>query len=203
MSLWQVILQIAINVVSNIATPSILKALKHLYLTLTTKLIKVGQAFNQAISRTHSLAASKLNIDYFAEKGVQAFTFLAIGVLRVGLVCFWLVLINYQLNIILGHINDIKLNSLATSQVETCYCPTPTNSISTRSTLQPRYLPRNCPQPYGIRRQYPAESVLFTTESPLAFDCSPARRGRKSKRLMQPCSAEISVRSTSGYVFSD
>jgi len=187
----------AINVISNIATPSIRKASKHIYLILTTKLIKVGQAFNQGISRTYSLVSAKLNIDYFVERAVEGISFLVIGVLRVAVVCFWLFLINYQLNRIFGHVGDVRPNAFAASQVGTCYCPTPTNSIPTRSTLQPSYLPHDCPQPYDIRQQYPAQSVLFTTENPV-FDCAPPRKGRKSKRLIQPCSVEISVPSTDG-----
>jgi hypothetical protein len=200
MSFWQVILQVAINVVSNIATPSILKASKHAYLTSTRKLLKAGQVFCQSISKTYSLAAAKLKLEYFAENAVRGISFLVIGVCRVALVCFWLFLINHGLQTIMGGVND----ALAGSQVDTCYCPTPTSTISTKPTMpgwQPRYLTRDCPQPYVVRRQSPARSVLDTTESPLVFDCSPARKGRKSKRPTQPCIADIPV-STGGYVFA-
>jgi hypothetical protein len=200
---WQALLvAYVLGVLSNISTPYIRKASRYVYLTLKTWLIKAVKAFCRASSKAYSLAVDKLSIDYFVGKVVQGFSFLLIGVCKVAYVGAFLFLINYHLNRITGHTNTVVPNAYANSQADTCYCPTPTNSIYSKSVIRPErqvsVLPYDCPRPYGIRPQYPAKSVLYTTERTRVGDCSPARKGRKIKGVVYPCTIDSTV-SIGGY----
>jgi hypothetical protein len=204
---WQALLvAFTLGVLSNISTPYIRKASRCVYHTLKTWLIKTIEAFCRAIAKVYSLAASKWNIDYFLDKVAQGIGLLVIGVCKLAYVGLILFMISSGLNKIIGHTNTVGPRGPATYQADTCYCPTPTNSIYSESVIRPQrqqsVSPYDCPRPYGRRPQYPANSILYTTEGARVVDCSPARKGRKSKRVIKPCMIESPL-STSGYSIDD
>ncbi len=88
---WQpILLAYILGVLSNISTPYIRKASKCVYRTLKTCLVKAIEAFCRAISEAYSLAASKLNIDYFVDKVALGIGFLMEWVCKLAFVCLCL-----------------------------------------------------------------------------------------------------------------
>jgi hypothetical protein len=79
-------------------------------------------------------------------------------------------------------------HAVSRPQSGTCYCPTKNADLADvkEPALQRGVLPRDCDQLYGPRPPYPTRSVLRTIERVPVNDCSPARKGRKSKRAVSP-----------------
>jgi hypothetical protein len=131
------------------------------------------------------------------------------GVARVA--GFWILLLVmlYQTYKIAGLIGDVfsanaSAKTAASERTDTCNCPTPSSPIYTRATIEPEWRQRgvssrNCTQHFGVRSQYPAQSVLYTRERTPVFDCSHVRKGRRSKRVIQPCTIDIPAYSTGRY----
>jgi hypothetical protein len=133
---------------------------------------------------------SKLNVDSLMG-GIGEILFSAPVRLVVGYFIFMSVLSYFGANGKTGH----NTHAFVTPQSRTCVCPTFTDHVYVGATIepgweQPSVLPRNCTQRYGVRSHYPAQSVLYKTERTRVFDCSPARKGRRSKRMIQRCTIE-------------
>lgn len=151
---------VALGILSNLLTPYARRALKK-YLdktrTLCTRLVsKISTSFKEI----SFLAVAKRKITTFAQVVV-------VGLCRLAIFCFWVVIIYFKANQISERANTVRANGATISISTACDCPTPTGGVY-RGTIEPEW----------------------PTESTPVLDYSPAQKGRKSKRATQPCAVE-------------
>jgi len=184
----------AIGALLKRAYPTLKESLSRRVTTLKECLSKMVAAARLTISRI-STSLNEISFLAVAKRKLTSFAqVVVIGVCRLAGFCFWAFLIYLQINQITNRPNTVRAHTPATVVSDTYYCPTPTGGFYAGNRIEPEWRagvsPRNCPQGYGVRSGYPTYSALYATESTPASDCPPARKGRKSKRAVRPCTVE-------------